>query len=53
MLVIVRENEHGKITAYFNTGGKSRRLECGGSVLVSINYKNNRLLNNGALVVKV
>ena len=53
MLVIVRENEHGKITAYYNTGGKSRRLECGGSVLVSINYKNNRLLNNGALVVKV
>ncbi len=41
-----------KITAYFNMSGRSKKVNVNGDVIFSLNCKDNRLLNNAALVVK-
>lgn len=51
MLKMVRTNGDGVLTAYFNTSGRSLQFEPRGEVVLSVNLKQNRLLNNGAAVV--
>lgn len=52
VLVIVRQKDGERVTAYFNTCGKTRRLDAAGEVLFSMNRVNGKLMDNGVLVVK-
>lgn len=52
LLIILRIKNDEKITAYFNTSGRSKKVNVNGDVIFSLNCKDNRLLNNAALVVK-
>ena len=52
ILKIFRETEEGGVTAYFNTGGRTKKLEVNGSIIFSLNYKKGRLLNDGTVVIK-
>ena len=52
ILKIFRETEEGSVTAYFNTGGRTKKLEVNGSIIFSLNYKKGRLLNDGTVVIK-
>ena len=52
VLSITREAENEVVTAYFNTSGKSKKIEADGEVVFSLNYKNGRLLNDGTVVIK-
>ena len=52
LLKIVRTKNDEKITAYFNTGGRAKRLLTSGETLFKLNYKTDRISGNGAVVVK-
>ncbi|MDE7082912.1 MAG: glycoside hydrolase family 13 protein [Clostridia bacterium] len=52
LLKIVRTADGESVTAYFNTGGKTKAVNPSGEVLLALNFKNNRLLSDGAVVVK-
>ena len=52
LLIILRIKNDEKITAYFNMSGRSKKVNVNGDVIFSLNCKDNRLLNNAALVVK-
>lgn len=52
ILKITRRSAGEKITAYFNTCGKSNNIKFDGEVIFGLNYENYRLLNDGTVVVK-
>lgn len=52
LLVIVRRREEERLTAYFNTGARARRLAVTGEILYAANYNDGQLGKNGALVIK-
>lgn len=52
MLRITREAEGERVTAYFNMSGKAKTLNLDGEVLFGRGFRENRILNNGAVVVK-
>ena len=52
VLSITREANGESVTAYFNTSGRAKKIEVKGDAVLSLNYKNGRLLNNGTVVVK-
>lgn len=52
LLEISRIKDGEKITAYFNTSGKAKQKELNGQLLFGLNFKGNRILNNGAVVVE-
>lgn len=52
ILKITRRSAGEKITAYFNTCGKSKNIKFDGEVIFGLNYENYRLLNDGTVVVK-
>ena len=52
ILKISRETDGECLTAYFNTSGKAKTVNAEGEILFAFNYKNNKILNNGTVVVK-
>lgn len=52
VLTISRENDGEVVTAYFNTSGRTRKAEYVGERLFGLNCDTNRILNDGAVVVK-
>ncbi len=51
MLKMARSKGDAGLTAYFNTSGRSVQFEPCGEVVLGVNFKQNRLLNNGMAVV--
>ncbi len=52
VLSIKRTAGGESITAYFNTSGRAKKIDVKGSVVFSLNYNDNVILNNGTVVVK-
>ncbi len=52
VLRIARSTETESVTAYFNTSGSVKSVPLCGEVLFALHYQNNRILNDGAVVVK-
>lgn len=52
MLVIVRQREGERLTAYFNTSARAKRLAVTGEILYEMNYTDGQLGKDGALVIK-
>ncbi len=52
LLKIVRTKGKERITAYFNTSGRAKKLAIIGEKLFMMNYKADRISDNGAVVVK-
>ena len=52
LLKISRTKDGERITAYFNESGRAKTVDICGSLLFRLNYENNSVLNNGAIVVK-
>lgn len=52
VLKMTRRAAGEQVTAYFNTDGKPKKIKFDGEVIFSLNYENDRLLNDGTAVVK-
>ncbi len=52
ILKITRKTAGGSVSAYFNTGGRTKKIDIDGKVLFSLNYRNGKILNDGTVVVK-
>lgn len=52
VLKITRKVNGGTVAAYFNTSGKAHKIAVSGNVLLSLNYKDGKILNDGAVVIK-
>ncbi|MDE6411882.1 MAG: glycoside hydrolase family 13 protein [Clostridia bacterium] len=52
LLKITRKEDGESVAAYFNTSGKAKPVVIDGEILFALNCKDNRILNDGTLVVK-
>ena len=52
LLKIVRTKGGEKLTAYFNTSGKVKKLALSGEILFKLNCDKDRISDNGAVVIK-
>lgn len=52
VLSVMREKDGECLTAYFNTCGRAKAIRIDGEVLFGLNYKDDRILNDGVVVVK-
>lgn len=52
LLKITRREAGESVTAYFNTSGKTKTVALDGEILFALGYEENRILNDGAVVVK-
>lgn len=52
LLKIVRTKGGEKLTAYFNTSGKVKKLALSGEILFKLNCDKDRIFDNGAVVIK-
>lgn len=52
VLTVVRERDGERVAAYFNTGDTAKPQRADGEVLFELNFKGNKILSNGVVVVK-
>ncbi len=52
LLKITRTADGESVTAYFNTSGRAKKADVGGDVILGLNFKDGKILNDGAVVVK-
>lgn len=50
LLKMVRQTDDGSVTAYFNMTGAAKKLGVDGNIVFALNFKDGKILNDGAVV---
>ncbi len=50
LLKMVRQTDGGSVTAYFNMTGAAKKLGVDGNIVFALNFKDGKILNDGAVV---